>query len=144
MRDRKGVNEMPLMNWREEYRVNVVIIDQQHRKLIELLNEMDNGLKAHRGREAVGPVLSELVTQTSAHFAFEEDLMKKFGYPAYEAHRLQHQALVKMVKDFQKRIQEGESSAMDDVMNVLKQWLDIHFLGTDKQYTVFFEARGVR
>ncbi len=135
---------MPLMTWKDEYSVKVRTIDQQHKKLIDLLNQMFDAMRAQRGKEVVGQVLADLVTYTSTHFTYEEDLMKKHGYASYESHRLQHQMLVKKVLDFQKDFQSARSSATIDVMNFLKEWLTTHILGTDRQYTAFFESKHVQ
>ena len=135
---------MPLMTWKDEYSVKVRSIDQQHKNLIDLLNQLFDAMRAQRGKEVVGQVLSELVTYTNTHFAFEEGLMKKHVYPSYENHHLQHQMLVKKVLDFQKDFQAGKTSATIDVLNFLKEWLSCHILVTDRQYAAFFQSKNVQ
>jgi hemerythrin len=135
---------MPLMNWKDDYSVKVRTIDQQHKKLIELLNQLYDAMRAQKGKEVLGQVLNELVTYTNTHFTFEEGLMQKHSYPAFESHKLQHQMLVKKVLEFQKEFSAGRATGTIDVMNFLKDWLNDHILGTDRQYASFFETKGVK
>ena len=134
---------MPLMSWKEEYSVRVNLIDQQHRKLIDLLNQLYDGLKAQRGKEVLGPVLHELVGYTESHFTTEERLMQTHGYPGFQPHKLEHQMLVKKVRDFQKDFEAGKSAVSIELMSFLKGWLENHILKTDKQYSSHFEKKGV-
>ena len=135
---------MSLMSWKDEYSVKVRTIDQQHKKLIDLLNQMHDAMKASRGREVVEQVLAELVNYTNTHFAYEETLMKKHGYASYESHKLQHQGLVKKVTDFQKDLKSGRASVTIEVLGFLKEWLNGHILGTDRQYASFFEGKNIQ
>jgi hemerythrin len=134
---------MPLMTWKEEYSVKINLIDQQHKKLIDLLNQMYDGLRAQKGKEVLGNVLDELVRYTESHFQTEERLMQTHRYPGIESHKLEHHMLVKKVTDFQKELRSGSSSVSIEVMNFLRDWLNNHILGTDKQYVGHFESKGV-
>jgi hemerythrin len=132
------------MTWKDEYSVKVKLIDQQHKKLIDLLNKMYDGLREQRGKEVLGAVLSELVAYTEGHFTTEERLMSMHKYPGFEVHKLEHHILVKKVTDFEKDFKAGRTSVSIDVMNFLKDWLTNHILGTDKRYSAFFAERGVQ
>jgi hemerythrin len=134
---------MALMNWKEEYSVKVASIDQQHKKLVELINQLHDAMRAQKGRETIGKVLSELVSYTQSHFKSEETLMQTHKYPALEAHKLEHHMLVKKVSDFQKEVDSGKVTVTIDVMNFLRDWLQNHILGTDKKYSGFFVEKGV-
>jgi hemerythrin len=132
------------MSWKDEYSVKVASIDQQHKKLIDLLNQMYDGLRAQKGKDTVGRVLNELVQYTATHFQNEEQLMQSYKYPHFEAHKLEHQILVKKVVDFQTGFHAGTTSASIEVMNFLRDWLNSHILGTDKQYVPHFVSKGVK
>jgi hemerythrin len=134
---------MPLMTWKEEYSVKVSLIDQQHTKLIELLNQMYDGLRAQKGKEVLGNVLDELVRYTDSHFQTEERLMQTHRYPGYETHKLEHHMLVTKVTGFQKAFHARSISVSLEVMMFLRDWLNGHILGTDKQYVSHFAQKGV-
>jgi hemerythrin len=132
------------MMWKDEYSVKVRLLDQQHKKLIDLLNETFEGLQQQRGREVLGSVLFELVKYTEIHFATEERLMQQNCFPGLEAHRLEHGVLTKKVRDFQREYHSGKASTPIEVLQFLRNWLEQHILGTDRQYSTFFVNKGIK
>ena len=53
---------MALIEWNDEYSVKVKEIDQQHMKLVNLINELHLAMKEARGREVVGKILTGLIS----------------------------------------------------------------------------------
>ena len=92
---------MALMTWKEEYSVNIKVIDSQHKKLVDLLNQIYDATKVGKGKEVLAKILSELVSYTKVHFTTEEEFFKKFSYPGYLQHKNEHDKLTKQVCDFQ-------------------------------------------
>jgi hemerythrin len=91
---------MPLLTWNESYSVNVRELDTQHKKLIDLINDLHDGMKQGKGKEISGKVLNELVTYTGFHFKSEEKLFEKHGFPDTTKHKRQHDELVDQVMTF--------------------------------------------
>jgi hemerythrin-like metal-binding protein len=56
-------------------------MDNQHRQLVDLLNQLENAMAKGKGKELVGKILSELIRYTQTHFSSEELLMLKHGFP---------------------------------------------------------------
>ncbi|HTP13091.1 MAG TPA: bacteriohemerythrin [Bacteroidota bacterium] len=135
---------MPLMAWRDDYSVKVGIIDQQHKKLINLLNDLFDGLREQKGKEVVGRILGDLVTYTEVHFATEERLMKTHGYAGYPQHKVEHETLTKKVVDFHQEFTAGRASIPVELIQFLRDWLSNHILVSDKNYTPFFQSKGVQ
>lgn len=135
---------MPLMTWKDDYSVNIKVIDLQHKKLVDLLNQIFDATHAGRGKEVVDKILNDLISYTKVHFATEEEFMKKHGYPAFPRHKAEHDTLTQQVIEFQREYQAGRSSLSVELMQFLRDWLQKHILGTDKQYTPFLNAKGVR
>ena len=134
---------MALMTWSEQLSVNIKQVDSQHMKLVELLNNFHDAMKVGKGREAMGKTFSELLEYTSYHFVTEEDIMKKHGYPAFPAHKKEHEALTKKVADLSERFSRGEAIISADTMTFLKNWLYDHIVGSDKKYAPFLNSKGV-
>ena len=61
-----------LLEWTEELSVGVPSIDEQHKVLIRLLNELFDATQAERGQTLLGKVLNELADYTVYHFQYEE------------------------------------------------------------------------
>jgi hemerythrin len=135
---------MALITWNDSFSVNVKLFDEQHRKLIEMLNDLHDAMKVGKGKEALEKVLKGLIQYTSMHFSNEEKLMKQYNYPEFEKHKKEHNQLVLQVLDVQKKHQEGNAILSQDVMNFLKNWLRNHIQGEDKNYGPFFNSKGLK
>jgi hemerythrin-like metal-binding protein len=135
---------MPLMTWKDEYSVKIQTIDLQHKKLIDLLNQIYDASRIGKGKEILGKILNELVTYTKVHFATEEEFFKKFSYPGFVQHKAEHDKLTKQVTDFQEQYASGRVTLSIEIMQFLKDWLNGHILGTDKKYTEFLNSKGLR
>lgn len=134
---------MSLITWENSYSVKVKVIDNQHQKLVGLINELYDGMNQGKGREASGKTLDELISYTRTHFAYEEQLFKIHGYPTYTAHKAEHDALTAKVLDFQKQFREGKANLALPLMTFLKDWLINHIRGTDQKYSGFLNSKGV-
>jgi len=133
-----------LYGWDPSYSVNIGIIDAQHKNLVSILGELHEAMAAGKGKEKLGPVLSNLIKYTQAHFATEERLMEKHGYPEYGAHKAEHENLTGTVMDFHRRFLSNEVAMTVEVMEFLANWLFKHIKGSDKRYGPFLNAKGER
>ena len=70
---------MPLIAWDQGFSVGVGSIDEQHKKLIGLLNDLHDAMRFGKGRDVLGKVLAELIDYTAYHFRTEEGLFAKYG-----------------------------------------------------------------
>jgi hemerythrin len=134
---------MNLINWNDDLSVHIKEIDEQHRKLIDMINNLHSAMGSGRGNEAMGKVLAGLVDYTKTHFATEERLMAKHTYSGYLSHKAQHDALTKQVIDLYTKFQEGKAMVTVEVMNFLKDWLTKHIQDSDKKYGPFLNGKGV-
>lgn len=135
---------MPLLLWGPMLEVGVKEIDTQHRKLVDLANELADALKAGKGKDVLGKILTELVRYTQTHFGTEERLMDLHKYPATADHKQQHKDLVKTVSDFKAKFDKGDAALTDDLMNFLRDWLTKHIMNTDKALARDLKTKGVQ
>lgn len=134
---------MALITWSDTLSVKVKQFDDQHKKLVDMVNQLFDAMKTGKGNQVMADILKQLIAYTQTHFAAEERLMKQFGYPDFEAHKKEHNALVMQVLDLQKQFQEGKAVLTQNVMTFLRDWLSKHIQGDDKKYGVFFNGKGV-
>ncbi|MBN1522884.1 MAG: hemerythrin family protein [Spirochaetales bacterium] len=132
-----------LVVWTPELSVKVDLFDVQHKKLIELLNTLFVAMREGHGREAVGPVINELLEYTKYHFSSEEKAFRQFHYPDAENHIRQHKLFVEKVTDFQTRFQHNEIMVTVEVLSFLVDWIASHIKGSDKQYSDFFMGKTI-
>ena len=129
--------------WKDEYSVGIDSIDEQHRKLINLINQLITAVDYSTGEEFEREALAELVEYTKTHFIYEEGLMEDNGYPDFEAHRAQHRLMIAEVDVVLTEYEKDHDLAMRHASDYLKDWLINHINGTDKQYSSFLIGKGV-
>ena len=134
---------MRLINWEEKYSVKIKDIDDQHSKLIDLINQLHEAMKEAKGKEVVGGIISELVSYTKHHFSAEEKLMKENSYPEYAKHKTEHDNLTNKVVEFQNSYKSGKAPLSMDLMQFLKDWLVNHIMKVDKEYSGFLNSKGI-
>ncbi len=136
---------MPLVTWSDKLSVGVASIDEQHKKLVSLLNQLHDAMIAGKGKDMLGGILKQLIEYTMVHFRYEEELFVRTGYPEGEAHKHHHAELVRKVQDIQRQYDTTGAKALTiPVMNFLKDWLASHILGADKAYGPYLTAKGIR
>ncbi|MDR9435650.1 MAG: bacteriohemerythrin [Thiohalophilus sp.] len=133
-----------LVQWSDELSVGIEEIDNQHRILVDLLNELHRAIVEHRGSEAAHRILAELLEYTRIHFAVEESLMRILGYPDYEEHKHHHELLINEVQELSQKLEAGKKSVNFELLHFLKMWLTKHIMEEDRQYTSHFLAKGVQ
>lgn len=134
---------MAFFDWKEEYSVNIREIDRQHQRLVALLNNVYETLKKGEGIEALGGILSELVSYTKTHFTTEERLMKTHGYPGYLSHKDKHEKMTNRVLEYVRQFEAGEIRSPIEISNFLENWLKKHIIRTDMSYSTFLNDKGV-
>ncbi len=133
---------MPLMPWGPNFSVGMDSIDKQHQELVGMLNDLFDAMQQGQGKDAMGKILDGLISYTANHFAVEEAMFDKHGYPDTEAHKQQHKDLVAKVLDFQKEFKAGNATVSSELMLFLKEWLINHIAGSDKKYGPFLLSKG--
>jgi hemerythrin-like metal-binding protein len=127
--------------WNELYNIGIQIIDVQHKKLVDILNELYESFVDQTSGQKLNKILDELKDYTVYHFGVEEDLFIKFGYPHSESHLEEHQGFVKRIEEFNLELKEGKTKLTFQLMNFLKNWLLTHICGSDQAYVSFLKDK---
>jgi len=128
--------------WLEEYSVGIEAIDNDHKKLLNLINHLQAAVHYHTDKAFEKEALDELIDYTRFHFEREEELMKKHDFPEFEEHKRQHAEMVKEVEAFVAEYEAKGTDALEDVADYLKSWLINHINGTDQKYAPFLTSKG--
>jgi len=131
---------MPLIIWGPKLCVGIEQIDDQHKKLVEIVNKLNDAMVAGHGREVIGPTLNELIRYTQYHFSTEERLMAAHGYEHTAEHKAQHAKLLQDVGEFKTRFDSGNSMLSIELLRFLRDWLSGHILGSDLKLAKCLEA----
>ena len=123
---------MAYMEWTHDLESGIPIIDSQHRRIIDFINELDSACRTGNPDET-RHVMEGLLNYTITHFEFEESLQEKAGYPFLKAHRRVHEIFMKKVAEIRSRSAQGENVAQE-LLNLLNGWLISHIKGEDRDY----------
>lgn len=135
---------MSLITWSDQLSVGVEEIDQQHQKLVQLINGLHNHMLAGDAGDIMNKVLDRVIEYTGFHFQTEEQLMLEYDYPDSEAHRHEHSDLVNTAVDLQQKLKSGHAHITMETMHFLQDWLQHHILGSDKRFAEHLRSKGVR
>lgn len=134
---------MSLFAWNAKYSVNIKEIDDQHKKLIGMVGQLNDAMRQGKGKEILDRLLQDLVQYTRTHFAAEERVMKAHGYPEFEDHKAKHDKMTQKVLEVQRGYREGKLSITIELMAFLEKWVDQHIMVTDRKYAPFLNGKGV-
>ena len=133
---------MTSIQWTPDMSVGVESLDNDHKLLLSLVNQLDEAVRAGRGEEQVAGVLESLLDYTAFHFEREQALMEACGYPDADAHTHTHQVLKTQVMHIRERYLANPDTIHDrEVLAFLKNWLTSHIMGRDKLYSPFMASR---
>ncbi len=134
---------MALLTWSNEYSVGIKDIDAQHTKLIGMINNLHDAMKDRKGKEALRPIIDDLIAYTVSHFGREEQLFAQHGYAEGVRHAGVHKALTQQVLDLKTKIDSGTGVLAVEVMAFMKTWLTSHIMAEDKKYAPFLKSKGM-
>jgi hemerythrin len=134
---------MSIMKWSDDLSVQVAEIDQQHQRLVALINKLHDAMLAKQGKQVSSEIIDELAAYTVYHFQAEEKYMQQFKYTKYVEHKKEHSGFVQEVEQFQKDFDSGKLGLSLEIMTFLRDWVTKHIKGTDKQYSAVFKANGL-
>jgi hemerythrin len=136
---------MPFMEWTQAYSVGVAIFDDEHKKLIAIINQLHDAIASGIDKLALQRVSDALVEYTLMHFRHEEMYFDDWAYPAAATHIANHATLRQKVFEFRKQILEQDSKELGaDMMNFLRDWLTQHIMVEDRKYGEFLYEKGLR
>lgn len=130
-----------LFPWTAKMCIGIDTIDEQHKELVRLVNQLHSAMKARVGMQESSEILGKLAEYTVYHFGFEEKLFDKYDYPDKEQHKKFHKNLVAKVVDFQNELKAGKAGLSMDLMLFLTNWLKDHILKKDKAYVAFLKDK---
>jgi hemerythrin len=132
------------IEWDDRFSVGIDLIDEQHKMLIQRLNDLSKAIEMNQSVGEIVRVLGFLIEYTNFHFSTEEKHMKENNYPGLNYHKTQHEefetTLNHLTGDFE---EEGATQALADSINVfLTNWLVKHFQEVDIEFGKFLIEKG--
>ena len=126
------IGPRPFVEWSESLSVGVPAMDNHHKRLVELINQLHAAMRSGQGRAGVGAALEELAKYVEYHFSAEEKLMKEHRCGGLPEQQEAHAKLVATVSELQQKFAAGQQGLGVEVLTVLKDWLVNHIQKKDK------------
>jgi hemerythrin len=137
--------QMPFIVWNDRLSVGVGVLDEDHKRLVGVLNDLYDAIRAGRGKETLGRLLDQLADYTLFHFRREEEFFAQTGYAGAVDHKAEHDNFAAWITKLRTRYVEGTAAAPSlEVINYLKDWLFDHILGSDQLYGAHLNEMGIR
>ena len=132
------------VTWSDTYSVGIKLLDDQHKGLLDLVNDLFNHSTGHVDEEHAyfQAVIQQAQQYVFEHFVVEEECMLALNFPGYADHKMTHDefklTVVKNINEYK----TGKIPALENFADFLKDWIASHVIDMDKQYSLFFRKIG--
>ena len=135
-----------LVKWSGTFSVGVKLIDDQHKGLLNLVNDLFNHVIGDEAAERAyfQKVIQTAVNYVKVHFATEEKIMIATKFPGYAEHKRAHDTFVLTVVDNIRDFEAGKKFTLAAFTKFLKEWVLTHIAILDKQYFEYFKRIATR
>ena len=140
----KRITSKRFVAWKDDLSVGIESIDDDHKKLLTLINNLETAVHYPTGEAFERQALQELVDYTKYHFEREEKMMRETGYTDYEPHKQQHDAMIARVGGFMEAYEKDREGTVEELAEFLKDWLLKHIAGTDQKYSGHLQSHNIQ
>jgi hemerythrin len=135
-----------LISWSAAFSVGIKIIDDQHKELFTLVNDMFNHVvgDAQAEKAYFKGVIQKAVDYVRVHFSTEEEIMLRTHFPGYGEHKKAHDVFVLTVVEKVRDFEAGKEFTLLEFTQFLKEWILTHIAIMDKGYFTYFKQIATR
>ena len=121
------------IRWNDSFALGDPQIDAEHRRLVNILNDLADAVENGRGDSVLGSILTRLRQYAAHHFSNEEAFMERVGFTELERHRKLHAELSLTVTEYLRRFESGARIRPVEILNFLSDWLVDHIQREDRK-----------
>ena len=126
-----------MIQWEDTMSVGIWKMDQQHKRWLELMNALSEGIREKRSQEVLEELFVGVLEYTQTHFADEEELLKHANYPDLDQQIKAHKELIQKMHELKQQFTAKNFGVTMDLMKVMTDWLIHHIRNADKKYGEF-------
>ena len=130
--------------WKEDYRVGVHVIDDQHQVFFSNLNELYMALYANKAEEWLSHVFNQIDNYIKFHFATEEKYFDAFKYEFREEHVKMHNEFSKKIDALRSDFEDKKGDIAPELVKILEDWFVNHINKADRMYVKCFNENGLK
>jgi hemerythrin len=110
-------NRRTRKEWKDSFTVGNEELDAQHRRLLDLINEIGDLADAQNTvKSATFHALNGMVRYAENHFKTEEGYFEKYSYPEHRQHKEEHEAFVESVFSMAQELDEGSALSLGAII----------------------------
>ncbi len=134
------------IEWTDELLTGVGVMDRQHRVLIDVLGELQQGCRPATGARPFDDITRDLLAYAIYHFETEERLIERYGYDRVQAqetqqHLQQHREFSQRLVQLRAQAHSDEHASQHQLASFLKEWLAQHIGTADQRLASFLRPR---
>lgn len=135
---------MTTIKWRQSYETGVTSMDEQHKILIGLINELYEILRDKKNDpSSISTIVDSCIEYGTSHLIDEEKILRDYNYPDLEDHLAEHKKFTDTVTSLQQKLIADPTAATPYIYTFLRDWLLTHIVDKDKAYGPFLIENGV-
>jgi hemerythrin len=134
---------MSIIKWSEDLQIGIGNIDQQHRELINIINELHLAVEYSEGEEVILAIIDKLHAYADTHFRDEEDLLERNDYPGKVDHVVEHREFIAKLDELRERFHSNSEVLTVHIRNFLLSWFFNHIRINDMGYKHFLEQKKI-
>jgi len=134
---------MAILEWDDSMSVGVYLIDEQHRELVVLINNIADALQSGASVSEVSRFIRRFYNYTIVHFQTEESLMDHNSYADYFTQVREHLDCSTKALEFHRRFVEEDGFDLLEFLEYIVAWFRSHTTGVDQGLTEYLVGRGL-
>jgi hemerythrin-like metal-binding protein len=134
-----------LISWAPRMSVGVAILDEDHKRIMTMINKLHDALAKGEGKKILGDIFHGLMVYISIHFECEEAMFAQTGYQGAAEQKKQHDEMTAKTLAIRQQFHDDPDSVKPmEVLYFLKDWWLDHIMNADKKYASFLNANGIK
>jgi len=134
---------MASIEWDNDLSVGICKIDEQHLKLIGILQELEEAIQTGRDADMIEDTIVNLFNFAKVHFSAEEELLRLHKYPEEKLHELEHSKFIAKTFEFRENFDAKRPGLNLEVVKFLSGWILSHIQITDQRYGKYLGKHGL-
>lgn len=132
---------MAYFEWADDLVIDHGPIDDDHRHLVDLVNQLHTATSEGRGIEVVEGILNNLIAYTKGHLQREEALMASMQFPQLSQHKVYHDRFTSRIDALKVKFDVGSITVAAQLSMELRDWLSLHIRRSDKEIKYFMDRQ---
>ena len=137
------ITQVEIFPWDSNFETGIAVIDEQHQKLVGLLNRLVSHLAFQSDAPTLNAVFGQLRDYVEVHFTTEEAIWQAhLGEDVSVAgHRAAHTSFVDEVLRLKaEEVSKPFETVIENIVNFLTRWLALHILEADRRLALVVQG----